>query len=107
MRVDPYCICRAEQDCLEGRSERPVTGTGSPEPRERLRIKRDSYDSLPGRAEHVAGRLRDFKGSLCRLTTCTYFFRAKRPGAWMPRPRYFLIRSRTVMPDGIIGKTCS
>ena len=25
------CIRRAEQDCLEGRSERPATGMGSPE----------------------------------------------------------------------------
>ena len=28
----------AEQDCLEGRSECPATGTGSPEPRERVKL---------------------------------------------------------------------
>ena len=25
-RLDRSCICRAEQDCLEGRHERPVAG---------------------------------------------------------------------------------
>jgi hypothetical protein len=47
----------------EGRSECPATGTGSPEPGERLKIKRDRYDSLAESAEHVAGRLRDFAGA--------------------------------------------
>lgn len=31
---------------------------------------------------------------------------AERGQGW-PAPRYFLISSRTVMPDGIIGNTCS
>ena len=30
MRVDPSCICRAEQDWQDARRERPATGHGQP-----------------------------------------------------------------------------
>ncbi len=30
IRVDPPCICRAEQDWQDARSERPATGHGQP-----------------------------------------------------------------------------
>jgi hypothetical protein len=29
--IDPFCICRAEQDWQDARSERPATGCGAPE----------------------------------------------------------------------------
>jgi len=47
--VDPSCICRAEQDCQDGRSGRPATGMGSPEPRERASIKCEPYQAESGR----------------------------------------------------------
>jgi len=32
MRGEPFCICLAQQDWQDARSERPAMGVGSPEP---------------------------------------------------------------------------
>ena len=57
----------------------------------------------PASAYATAGR----KPAAAGEATLACLACGKQPGPWMARLGYFLIRSRTVMPLGIIGSTCS